>query len=480
MSNPVIIKYLATFIEQYNQRTKRSKLLKKNHHFALADTENSVRRKFSLALKEMYYPIVINRSQGSRVWDVDDNEYVDIRMGMGSHLFGYNPPFIQEAVEKQLEKGIQVGLQPECVGEVAELICELTGMERVTFSNTGTEAVMTAIRLARTVRGRDKIVIFSNSYHGHFDAGLVKAEFINGNLSTVPIAPGITPNSVKDVLVLDYGNFQSLEVIKAHEQELAAVLVVPVQNYKPAFQPKAFLQQLRQLTQELGIALIIDEMATGFRIHLGGAQAYFGIKADIATYGKVIGGGMPIGVIAGKAVYMDAVDGGMWDYEDDSYPSAKTTFVAGTFCKHSLAMAAAQAVLKHLKVEGPTLQEQLNQRTTQFVEDLNSYLQEHEFPIKLEHFGSGFVFAHSSNSNTIEDPASDLGKELFRYSLLSKGVHLAGTCSYLSTAHTDEDISHISRAVKDSLAELREAGFVPFYSYSQSSQKQSKEYSVQI
>ncbi|WP_208345402.1 hypothetical protein [Aetokthonos hydrillicola] len=143
-------------------------------------------------------------------------------------------------------------------------------------------------------------------------------------------------------------------------------------------------------------------------------------------------------------------------------------------------MAAAQAVLKHLKVEGPTLQEQLNQRTTQFVEDLNSYLQEHEFPIKLEHFGSGFVFAHSSNSNTIEDPASDLGKELFRYSLLSKGVHLAGTCSYLSTAHTDEDISHISRAVKDSLAELREAGFVPFYSYSQSSQKQSKEYSVQI
>ena len=469
MSNTIVENQLEMFIARYTERTKTSKSLRQAYRQVLADTQNSLGVNFRLPLKEMYYPIVVERSLGSRVWDVDDNEYIDIRMGLGSHLFGYNPPFLQEAIAKQFEKGIQVGLQPEFVGEVAELICELTGMERVTFSNTGTEAVMTAVRLARAVTGRNKIVMFSDSYHGHFDGVLVKAQMINGNSCTVPSAIGVSPNNVKDVLVLDYGNPQSLEVIKGVEQELAAVLVVPVQNYKPALQPKAFLQQLRQLTQESGIPLIFDEMATGFRIHPGGAQAYFGVEADIATYGKIIGGGMPIGVIAGKAVYMDAVDGGMWNYGDDSYPIAKTTFVAGTFCKHPLAIVAARAVLKYLKAEGPALQQRLNQRTAQFVEALNGYLEEYEVPIKLEYFGSGFVFADSSHSTSTLDAASKLGTELFRYHLLNRGVHIVGTCSYLSTAHTDEDINYIIQAVKDSVTEIRQSGFFPPLSSSDSS-----------
>ncbi|MFP4120960.1 MAG: aspartate aminotransferase family protein [Coleofasciculus sp.] len=446
-------KALEEFIARYTQRTKTSKQLAQTYRPVLADNKNL--GEFNPVFKELYYPIVGKRSLGSRIWDVDDNEYIDVMMGLGINLFGHNPPFIKEALLEQLDKGIQVGLQSELAGEVAELICQLTGMERVAFSNTGTEAVMTAIRLARAATGRTKIALFSGSYHGHFDGTLVKAQRVDGNLRVVPLAPGVPPHTVNDVLVLDYGNPQSFETIKEYKQELAAVLVVPVQTSRPALQPKTFLHQLRQLTQDLGITLIFDEMVTGFRIHPGGAQAYFGIEADIATYGKIVGGGMPIGIIAGKAVYMDAIDGGMWNYGDSSYPQATKTFFAGTFCKHPLAMAAARAVLKHLKTQGSALQEQLNQRTSQFVETLNTFFEANQVPLRLANFGSLFGSAAIENPSSAENSAASGSMGLFRYQLLSRGVHLLGASGYLSTAHTDEDIDYIIQAVKDSIGELR-------------------------
>ncbi len=447
------------FIAAYIQKTKKSKHLTQQYRPVLAD--HRVSAGFNLPFKEIFYPIVAKGSLGSRIWDVDGNEYIDLMMGLGVNLFGHNPPFIKEVLQEQLEKGIQLGPQSDMAGEVAELICEFTGMERVTFSNTGTEAVMTAIRLARTVTGRNKIALFAGSYHGHSDGTLVKLEKIGQNLGTVPIAPGIPANIAEDVLVLDYGNPQSLSIIQAHEQELAAVLVVPVQTMRPDLQPKIFLQQLRQLTEQAGIALICDEMVTGFRIHPGGAQAWFGIKADIATYGKIVGGGMPIGIIAGKASYMDAIDGGMWNYGDDSSPNAKTTFFAGTFCKHPLAMSAARAVLKYLKIQGESLQNQLNQRTSEFVTALNVCFEKEELPIRMANFGSLFGLASEESSTSEESSATSQSMDLLRYYLLSKGVYLLRAGGYLSTAHTNEDISYVIGAVKESIGELREAGFLP-------------------
>lgn len=482
-------KYLEAFIERYTKRTKNSKQLSQAYRPVLADN-SSLGSNFSIDIKEIYYPIVSDRSLGSRLWDVDGNEYIDILMGLGINLFGHNPPFIKEAIEQQLDKGIQIGPQVELAGEVAQLISELTGMERVTFSNTGTEAVMTAIRLARAATNRNKIAMFTNSYHGHSDATLVRANIteyakkavsrvIDNKISpnswlgsftrpiqsglqssinpkAVPAALGIPPNIAENVLVLDYGNPQSIEVIKAHQQELAAVLVEPVQSRCPELQPKAFLQQLRQVTKESGIALIFDEMVTGFRIHAGGAQAWFGVEADIATYSKIIGGGLPIAIIAGKATYMDRIDGGMWNYGDQSYPQVKTTFFAGTFCKHPLSLAAAKAVLKHLKTQGYALQEQLNQRTSQLVQRLNSYMKAESVPIKFTHFGSFFA-AVSSNS------ASGMAMNLLSYHLLDKGVHLrrGDKGGFLSTAHTDEDIDYIIQAFQESIKEMREGGFLP-------------------
>lgn len=248
-------KYLAKFIQQYNQRTKTSKEISQEIRPFLADNKASLL--FSLPFKEISYPIVGKCSLGSKIWDVDGNEYVDLIMGYGVNLFGHNPPFIKQAIEEQLEQGIHLGTQSKVAGEVAELICELTQMERVAFSNTGTEAVMTAIRLARTATNRNKIALFSGSYHGHFDGILVEVQTVNGNLHTVPMAPGVPPTIVEDVLVLDYGNPQSLDIIKDHERELAAVLVEPVQSIRPQLQPQEFLQQLRQLTKQAGIALIL-------------------------------------------------------------------------------------------------------------------------------------------------------------------------------------------------------------------------------
>lgn len=340
------------------------------------------------------------------------------------------------------------GPQTSLAGEVAQLISELTGMERVTFCNSGTEAVMTAVRLARTVTNRQKIVVFAGSYHGHFDGTLGIAQTERPN--AVPIAPGVMPGMVADVLVLDYGKPESLEVLQAHAHELAAVLVEPVQSRRPDLQPQEFLQQLRKLTQESGIALIFDEMITGFRLHPGGAQAWFGINADIATYGKIVGGGMPIGVIAGKSTYMDSMDGGVWNYGDVSYPQVSTTFFAGTFCKHPLTMAAARAVLQQLKIQGCVLHEQLNQRTSRLTATLNAYFEQEDVPIRIVHCGSLFRFSFKTNL------------DLLFYHLLEKGVYIwEGRNCFLSTAHTDADIEYLIQTIKDSLQELRQGGFLP-------------------
>lgn len=458
--------YLQAFIAQYNQRTQRSKQFTQRHRSVLAD--NRAVFGFNLPLKELCYPIVAERSADCHIWDIDGNQYIDLIMGFGVNLFGHNPPFVQTALTAQLEKGMPLGPQSELAGEVAELIHELTGAERVAFSNTGTEAVMSAIRLARAATGRSQIALFSGSYHGHFDGTLVSAKSINGHPISVPMYSGVSSKSAAEVIVLEYGSMESLERIKAHSHELAAVLVEPVQSSCLDRQPKEFLQALRQLTDALGIVLIFDEMVTGFRIHPQGAQAWFAVDADITTYGKIVGGGLPIGIIAGKAAYLDQIDGGYWNYGDRSSPQVKTTFFAGTYCKHPLALAAARAVLEQIKHQGAALQNQLNQKTAKFVARLNAYFASERVPIQMVHFGSLFGPASVENSDRSDghsdDPSNNsalLGLALLTYLLLNKGILLLRGGGFLSTAHTDADLDLIVRAVQESVGELRDSGFLP-------------------
>lgn len=187
---------------------------------------------------------------------------------------------------------------------------------------------MVALRIARGVTGRDKIVVFSGSYHGSFDGvlatGWCDAE---GQVSSFPLAPGTLQNFVNDVIVLKYGDIESLKIIERLGASIAAVIVEPVQSRNPALQPREFLHELRALTTQTGSALIFDEMITGFRFHKGGAHVWYGVQADLATYGKILGGGMAIGAVAGSVKFMNAIDGGYWQYGDDSLPTQKLSLL---------------------------------------------------------------------------------------------------------------------------------------------------------
>ena len=266
--------YIKSLVTQYTQQTAKSKEYTQTHRRHLADPRAVAG--FRSLWKEMVYPLVSNRSKGSRIWDLDGNEYIDVVNGFGAIMFGHGPEFVTEAVHKQIDLGVEIGPQSSTAGEVAALICELTGMERAAFCNTGSEAVMAALRVARTVTGRDKIVYFTGDYHGTFDEVLLRAT----PRGAAPIAPGIPLGSAASAVVLEYGSETSLEFIRAHCDEIAAVLVEPVQSRHPELQPRAFLHELRSITAHAGTALIFDEVVTGFRIALGGAQEYYGIRAD--------------------------------------------------------------------------------------------------------------------------------------------------------------------------------------------------------
>ena len=437
---------LDEFIRRFTSRTRRSKALAQSCRAGLADSRAAVGFRFST--KEILYPITGAEALGSSLKDVDGNTYIDLTMGFGTLLFGSRPDFVRKAIADELQRGIQLGMRSDLMEEVTALFLGLTGKERVVFTNSGTEAVMTALRLARAATGRSKIALFEGAYHGHSDGTL--AQRGHDQLSSEPVAPGIPANVARDVLVLEYGTPQSLEILREHAEELAAVLVEPVQSRRPDFQPVSFLRELRALTEASGTALIFDEMITGFRAHPAGCQGLFGIDADIATYGKILGGGMPIGAVAGSARFLNGIDGGMWRFGDNSYPGAARTYFGGTFCQHPLTMAASLAVLRHLKAQGPALQTTLNQRTDKFAETLNAFFAGEGLPIRVSHFSSFFRFEFSGNL------------ELFFYHMLEKGIYIwEWRNCFLSTAHADEDLERVIQAVKESVADLRAAGFLP-------------------
>ena len=439
---------LDLFVRFYTERTKGSKSYTETHRPHLADPR--VVTGFKPLKKELTYQVVVDRSSGSHIWDVDNNEYVDALNGFGMSLFGWQPKFILDAVKRQLDEGYEIGPQHPLAGEVARLVCELTGCERAGLCNTGSEAVMGALRIARTVTGRQTIVVFSGAYHGIFDEVIVRG---GKQQRAFPAAPGIMPNTAQNVLVLEYGKTEDLAILRSRASEIAAVLVEPVQSRRPDLQPVEFLRELREITEESGSLLVFDEVVTGFRCHPGGIQSLFGIRADICTYGKVVGGGFPIGIIAGKREYLDALDGGSWQFGDDSIPTVGVTYFAGTFVRHPLALAAAQAALKHMADQGPKLQEQLTALTSDLVATLNAHCQQLGAPIAATCFSSVWRI------NFVEDhPLQDLLFAMMR----SRGVHiLENFPCFLTTAHSVEDVDWITTAFKDSVVELQEGGFLP-------------------
>ncbi len=443
--------FIAALTERWCRKTARSKQYTASYRRELADPR--VVSGFRPEWKEMVYSIVSSRSHGSKLWDIDGNEYIDLLNGFGPNMFGHSPEFVTRAMAQQMVEGFAIGPQTPLAGKAARMLAEMTGCERVTFCNTGSEAVMAAMRLARTVTGRDRIVYFTGDYHGQFDEVLGKALRRKGEFAAQPSAPGIPRNSLENIVVLDYGTEESLRYLEENIAQLAAVLVEPVQSRHPNLQPKAFLEKLRELTRRTGTALIFDEVVNGFRIHPRGAQGYYGIDADMVTYGKVVAGGMPIGILAGTADFMDALDGGPWNFGDASVPEKGVTFFAGTFVRHPLTMAALCATLEHIRAAGPELYARLNEKSDRFAARLCAVAEAGGSQITIENCGSVMF---------LRVPPEYRFSGLLFYLMREKGVFLLeGFPMYLTTAHTEEDLDRVVDAFTRSIAELQACGLLP-------------------
>ncbi|WDF02031.1 non-ribosomal peptide synthetase/type I polyketide synthase [Shouchella hunanensis] len=445
------LSFLDEFTDKWTTKTSSSRDYAVKYRESLVDWIENLN--YDHSLKKIVYPIVSVASKGSKFTDIDGNEFIDTSMGFGVSFFGHSPEFITKAIKQQLEKGMELGPQSAVVGEVTDLIKELTGTERVTYCNSGTEAVMASLRIARSVTKKNKIVKFTNSYHGTFDGILAEVT----DRSTGPQAIGTPDSMVEDTVVLSYGTYESLETIETLGNSLAAVLVEPVQSRNPNFQPKEFLKKLREVCSKNRIALIFDEMITGFRVMPGGAQQYFGVNADIVTYGKLIGGGMPLGIIAGKKDYLDILDGGYWGFNDNSYPSANVSSFGGTFCKHPLTMAATKAALQKIKQEGSDLISKANSVTNYLVREANQFFEREFVPLKLDSFGSMYRFQPGVSKNM-----STLSYELnlFFRIMMDEGIYIweRRTC-VMSVEHTKEDVKGILNALRRSVKRIREGGF---------------------
>ncbi len=440
--------WLTQFTADYNARTAQSKAYTQQHRAHMADPR--VVSGFRPHLKELVYQPVVNRSQGAELWDIDGNAYIDILNCFGANLLGHSPALVTAALAEQLQHGYELGPQHELAGEVAELVCELTGFDRAGLCNTGSEAVMGAMRIARTVTGRSQIISFNNSYHGINDEVIVRG---SRSHKSVAAAAGILPSAVQNMLVLDYGTAESLAIIREQAAHSAAILVEPVQSRRADFQPRDFLQEVRKICDEAQCLLIFDEVITGFRVAPGGAQQVFGIRADLGTYGKIAGGGMPIGVIAGRREFMDALDGGHWQFGDDSVPEVGVTYFAGTFVRHPFALAAARATLRHLKQQGPGLQEGINALTARLCDAVNVFCAQRDIPFTLVRFGSLFKPKY--------DPGL-LHIELLYPLLRHAGIHIyEGFPCFLTAAHTADHVARIVKSFENSLQTLVDRGFLP-------------------
>lgn len=426
---------------RYQEKYAGSKAYTQKHRKHLADPRSV--SGFNPGWKEIIFPIVTVKSKGSKLWDVDGNELIDTSNGFGPILFGHSPDFISNAAKAQIDLGVETGPQSPLAGEVAELFCELTGNERCTFACTGSEANVGALRIARTVTGRTKVVAFEGSYHGIHDEVVMRA---GKDHKALPAAPGIPKEATANMILLPWGEQSSLDEIAKLGDDLAAVLVEPVQSRKPEFHSQEYISELRRITEENGVALILDEVVTGFRVGPGGIRKRFNIDADMMTYGKVVGGGYPIGIIAGKAKYLDAMDGGYWQYGDDSIPEQGVTFFAGTFVRHPLSLSVAKAVLSRIKEHGDTLYPALEAKTAAMAKEAKAFIETMKTDVSFEEFASLFYISVPSSAQ--------LGHLLF-LSMTLDGIHIQQyRPNFLTTEHSDEDVKKILQAFKSGVANL--------------------------
>ncbi|MCS5635412.1 MAG: aminotransferase class III-fold pyridoxal phosphate-dependent enzyme [Myxococcota bacterium] len=407
----------------------------------------------------MPHPIYIERADGGRLTDVDGNVYIDLTAGFGPNVLGNKPEPVQRALAEQIERGWHWGIHNPLQADLAELICEASACaDTVAFSNSGTEATMYATRLARAHTGKEKVALFDGSYHGVHDYALTKADAKSPRSEPTAVTlgggvPGLIPRDT--MLMLPYRDENAFELIRRNRDDLAVVLVEPVQSSNPRLDNRDFLGELIEVGRENEVLVLFDEVITGFRIEYGGCQEYYGLTPDLATYGKAIGGGMPIGAVGGRADIMNGFTG---------KDNAPYIFAAGTFSGNPLTMAAGTAAVRCMRDQRETLYPYLHEQGARFQSAVNTFCADEGIPAQVMTAGSFFHLIFQSGEIGGQ---RDIGNEnrraerQFYLHLLNNGVIIPGIhIAFFSAAHTPEDIDQVFDAVRASFLALREDGVI--------------------
>ena len=408
------------------------------------------------------FPMMVKRAKGARIWDADDNEYLDYMLGFSVMILGNAPDEVEAAIREALPYGTHYGQCHEHEYAFAKLFCDMVpGVEKVTFCNSGTEATMYALRLARAATGRPLVAKFEGGYHGTHD--LLAVSFgrprpgldLSGpaeDPAAIPESPGLAEGAWKDTMVLPFNHPAAFEKIQRHADQLAAVIIEPVQGAAGTIPAnREFLTELRRITRQIGAFLIFDEVITGFRLAPGGAQEFYGVIPDVSAYGKIAGGGLPFGAVGGTVEAMRLM-------EYDTEPGA--ILMAGTFNGNPLVTAAGTAVLRRLSEE-PGLYARLNAMGDRFRDEINRFAQERDYPAVATGVGSMF-WMHTLHGpvNSVRDvhKGNRFASAGLRLLYRKNGLHIPPNHGFMSTAHTDEDITQLIEIHKNAMEELRAQG----------------------
>ncbi len=391
-------------------------------------------------------PVFFASGNGSKMTDVDGNTYIDYIGSWGPHIFGHNPKFIVDALNYTIKSGISFGAPTELEVKMAELVCELIpSVEMVRMVNSGTEATMSAVRVARGYTGREKIIKFEGCYHGHADFFLIKAG--SGALTFgVPTSPGVTKGNASDTLIADYNDLDSVyKLVEANKNEIAAIIIEPIAGNMGVVRAKDdFIKGLRKLCTEENIVLIFDEVMSGFRVAKGGAQEVLGVTPDLSTYGKIIGGGLPVGAFGGKKEIMSVL------------APLGPVYQAGTLSGNPLAMTAGYAALKHIKNDAD-LYDSLETKSAYLAAGFLDNAKVLNKNYALNRVGSMMTLFFTEQ--TVDSYATAITSDTKLYAryfheMLNRGIYLAPAqyeALFVSAAHTAEDLDYTIKSHYEAL-----------------------------